>query len=93
MLHGFRLILIIGVFLAIAGSVQSGDWRYSVWIVLTLSVALAVSFKVSKDNFLESKEQKDAQNDSCALLFSSTPYFSDKNDHKVRHSSVNSERF
>ncbi|RXF00226.1 hypothetical protein D9981_09765 [Pseudoalteromonas phenolica O-BC30] len=58
MLHGFRLILIIGVFLAIAGSVQSGDWRYSVWIVLTLSVALAVSFKVSKDNFFRIKRTK-----------------------------------
>lgn len=93
MLHGFRVILLIGVFLAIAGSVQSGDWRYSVWIVMALSAVLLMSFKLTKSESKESAEQSDTKKDSFILMLSPASYFSDKYDSKVTNASLSSKTF
>lgn len=78
MLHGFRLILLIGVFLAIAGSVQSGDWSYSVWIVSILLISLGLSFRASE----VSEPQKDSRKikESITLSLPSSSYFSAKHN-------------
>ena len=92
MLHGFRVILLIGVFLAIAGSVQSGDWQYSVWIVVALSAVLLMSFKLPKSENEVLDERSDTKRDSFVLLLSQASYFSDKYDSKATNSSLSSKR-
>jgi hypothetical protein len=93
MLHGFRVILLIGVFLAIAGSVQSGDWLYSVWIVLALSSVLLITFILPDNENQESGEQSDTQKDSFILLLSSNSYLSEKYDSKATSTPLSSKRF
>lgn len=89
MLHGFRLILLIGVFLAIAGSIQSGDWSYSVWIILVLSSVLLASFKSPK--VLQPHEEMDELKSS--LAFSLSSYYPSEHDADNPSSSLNSKHY
>ncbi|MAD90500.1 MAG: hypothetical protein CMK64_12405 [Pseudoalteromonas sp.] len=89
MLHGFRLILLIGVFLAIAGSIQSGDWSYSLWIILVLSSVLVASFKAPKVS--QPHEEMEALKSSMAFSLSS--YYPTEHNSDNASSSLNSEHY
>ena len=73
MLNGFRFIVLIGVFLAIAGSVQSGDWRYSIWILTALLSVLGVTFRNPKST--TTSEESDSPKDSFVLQLPPYSYF------------------
>ena len=80
MLNGFRIILLIGVFLAIAGSVQSGDWRYSIWILVFLFSVLFMTFRSRVSQFVcqESNELKSP----FEFLISSSCYLNSKKENE-----------
>ncbi|RZQ54222.1 hypothetical protein C1E23_04980 [Pseudoalteromonas phenolica] len=90
MLNGFRFILLIGVFLAIAGSVQSGDWRYSIWILIALLSVLGVTFRNPKST--QTAEESDSLKDSFVLLLSSSSYFSVNKETSRSSHSLNIKR-
>ena len=90
MLNGFRFIVLTGVFLAIAGSVQSGDWRYSIWILTALLSVLGVTFSNPKST--TTSEESDSPKDSFVLQLPPYSYFLANKEKSRSSNSLNVKR-
>lgn len=90
MLNGFRFIVLIGVFLAIAGSVQSGDWRYSIWILTALLSVLGVTFRNPKST--TTSGESGSPKDSFVLQLPPYSYFLANKEKSRSSNSLNVKR-
>ena len=90
MLNGFRFIVLIGVFLAIAGSVQSGDWRYSIWILTALLSVLGVTFRNPKSTMTSG--ESGSPKDSFVLQLPPYSYFLVNKEKSRSNNSLNIKR-